>query len=223
MMTPQEVANHSFSRAAFGGYNLAMVDDFLDNLTEDYTSLYNDNVILKNKLKVLSDTVEEYRATDNAMRKALLAAQQMAESMVAEAEQKKSQLVDEAEKNAATRKQQLMEEIAAEEYRLKQAQEATAAYVKQLMEAHAAQIDYLNNLKDLLPPDMPVTKEDNTAAEIEASVNARYAEENAAEGDDDVKVMPDNASSENTDTEELNPEVTRRFEDLKFGSGYRIS
>ncbi len=222
MMTPQEVANHSFSRAAFGGYNLAMVDDFLDNLTEDYTSLYNDNVILKNKLKVLSDTVEEYRATDNAMRKALLAAQQMAESMVAEAEQKKSQLVDEAEKNAATRKQQLMEEIAAEEYRLKQAQEATAAYVKQLMEAHAAQIDYLNNLKDLLPPDAPAPQDD-PAAEIQANVSARIAEEDAAVGDDDTKVAPDPENSETPNTEELNPEVTRRFEDLKFGSGYRIS
>ena len=79
MMTPQEVASHVFAKATFGGNNMTMVDEFLDQLTEDYTALYNDNTILKNKLKVLSDSIEEYRATDVAMRKTLLAAQQMAQ------------------------------------------------------------------------------------------------------------------------------------------------
>ena len=53
MLTPQEVSTHSFTKAVMGGYNMAMVDEFLDLLTEDYTALYNDNAILKNKLKVI--------------------------------------------------------------------------------------------------------------------------------------------------------------------------
>ena len=96
MMTPQEVASHAFAKATFGGYNMAMVDEFLDSLTTDYTALYNDNAILKGKLKVLSDTIEEYRATDTAMRKTLLAAQQMADAMLHEAETKKATLVQDA-------------------------------------------------------------------------------------------------------------------------------
>ena len=114
MMTPQEVASHAFAKATFGGYNMAMVDEFLDSLTADYTALYNDNAILKGKLKVLSDTIEEYRATDNAMRKTLLAAQQMAEAMVHEAEEKKDSLVHDAEAAAARRIEELRSEIAAE-------------------------------------------------------------------------------------------------------------
>ena len=124
MMTPQEVASHVFAKATFGGYNMTMVDEFLDRLTEDYTALYNDNTILKNKLKVLSDTIEEYRATDNAMRKTLLAAQQMADSIVNEAEKRKSQLVRDAEANADARIAELNAAIAAQEFRLKRAQEA---------------------------------------------------------------------------------------------------
>ena len=85
MMTPQEVGSRSFAKATLGGYNLAQVDEFLDALTEDYTALYNENAILKNKLKVLSETVEEYRATDIAMRKTLLAALLMADAMVEDA------------------------------------------------------------------------------------------------------------------------------------------
>ena len=90
MLTPQEVSGRAFSKAAFGGYNMAMVDEFLDELTDDYTSLYKENAALKAKLKVLVDKVEEYRATEDSMRAALLTAQRMANTMVEEAEEKKS-------------------------------------------------------------------------------------------------------------------------------------
>ena len=53
MLTPQEVSNHAFAKAVMGGYNMAMVDEFLDELTDDYTSLYKENAALKAKMKVL--------------------------------------------------------------------------------------------------------------------------------------------------------------------------
>ena len=49
MLTPQEVSGRAFSKAAFGGYNMAMVDEFLDELTDDYTSLYKENAALQAK------------------------------------------------------------------------------------------------------------------------------------------------------------------------------
>ena len=103
MLTPQEVSEHAFSKASFGGYNMAMVDEFLDLLTADYTSLYNDNAMLKSKMKVLADKVEEYRSTEEAMRKALLTAQRLADEMVKEAESKKASLLREAEADAQKR------------------------------------------------------------------------------------------------------------------------
>ena len=79
MLTPQEVSERVFPKASFGGYNMAQVDEFLDLLTEDYSTLYSENAVLKSKMKVLVDKVEEYRSTENAMRKALMTAQRMAE------------------------------------------------------------------------------------------------------------------------------------------------
>ena len=58
MLTPQEVSTHSFSKASFCGYNMAMVDEFLDELTDDYTALYKENAALKAKLKVLVEKVQ---------------------------------------------------------------------------------------------------------------------------------------------------------------------
>ena len=211
MMTPQEVASHAFAKAALGGYNMAMVDDFLDALTEDYTALYNDNAILKNKLKVLSDTVEEYRATDNAMRKTLLAAQRMADSIVAEAEEKKSALVKDAEGVAETRIQELREQVRAEEYRLKTAQEATAAYVAKLRALQAGQAAMLDELDQVVPPDLK--EEDDPAADIQASLSAL----NRAEPEPEP-AQP--APAPQAEPEDL--DATRRFEDLQFGQDYEI-
>ena len=43
MLTPQEVSSHVFTKSVMGGYNMAMVDEFLDELTDDYTALYKEN------------------------------------------------------------------------------------------------------------------------------------------------------------------------------------
>ena len=242
MMTPQEVASHSFAKATLGGYNLAQVDEFLDALTEDYAALYNENAILKNKLKVLSDTVEEYRATDNAMRKTLLAAQKMADDMVADAKRKKQELVGEAEHDASQRVEELQKAVKAEEFRLKKAQESTAAYVRKLAKAHDEELAFLANLGELVPPELAAAKDADPSEDIKAALAAqvRLEEEQrqaqaaaqksaprlvAVGPDDDVPPMPDDLeplSGQDQDDFELDPDATRRYTDLQFGKDYEI-
>lgn len=217
MMTPQEVASHVFAKATFGGYNMTMVDEFLDQLTEDYTALYNDNTILKNKLKVLSDSIEEYRATDVAMRKTLLAAQQMAESMVSDAEKKKTQMEKDATESAEARKSQLQAEIAAEEFRLKQAQEATAAYVKKLYALHQEEMECLARLGQMVPPEVLETAAAEDVAEEEPVVDE------PTQAVDTQAVAAAAAQAPAYDpVDDLDLDATRRFEDLQFGKDYQI-
>ena len=233
MMTPQEVSSRAFSKATLGGYNLAQVDEFLDALTEDYTALYNENAILKGKLKVLSETVEEYRATDSAMRKALLAAQKMADDMVEEAKKKQAELVGEAEKTARQRVDELKRAITTEEYHLRRAQESTAIYVKKLRELHDFQMDFLSGLDDLVPPELAAQDEDDPSADITAAVAAQvFPEESGPEAgpdeprlvavgpDDDVPPMPGDLPG--MDDLELDSEATRKFSDIQFGKDYEI-
>lgn len=230
MMTPQEVASHSFAKATLGGYNLAMVDEFLDVLTEDYTALYNENAILKNKLKVLSEKVEEYRATEETMRKTLLAAQQMADSMVEDAKRKQAELVGEAEKGAQQRVVELEKAVAAEEYRLKEAQSSTAAYVRKLAQFHDEEMAFLSKLGELVPPELAV--EDDPAVDIEAAVAAQVfageqaaaaqpPEEQAADAEETAIYTPVGEAGAADDLE-LDPDATRRFSDMQFGKDYKI-
>lgn len=225
MMTPQEVSSRSFRKAALGGYNMTMVDEFLDLLTQDYATLYSDNAILKNKLKVLSDTVEEYRATDEAMRKTLLAAQQMAESMVKDAEEKKTALLQDAQATAQSQVEQLRVGIAAEQYRLKAAQEATAAYVAKVRKLYQAQ-DLLLSELDKLVPQTSSTEDSITEAaqDIENNLDQLLGDQSepAQPKSEPEAETPAPEAEEREGRPAISADATRRFEDLQFGRDYEI-
>lgn len=179
MLTPQEVSEHAFAKATFGGYNMAMVDEFLDELTEDYTALYKENASLKAKMKVLADSLEEYRATEKGMRRALLAAQQAAEEMVKDAETRKSELIRDAETDAHAKIAELHRQVADEEARLTAAQTATAEFVAKVREACRKQEECLGSLGSITAAPLPVNSVDEAAQAIEASVMKLLAQEDA--------------------------------------------
>ena len=153
MFTPQEVSEKVFPKASFGsgGYAMSAVDEFLDTLTEDYTALYKENVALKAKLKVLAEKVEEYRATEDAMRSTLLTAQRMAAKLVQEAQEEKDNLLNEARAQHAAEIRVLDDETNVAKQKLALAQQNLADFIQRsraLCEEHAA---FLTSLPELVP------------------------------------------------------------------------
>lgn len=170
-MTPQEVSQHAFAKASFGGYNMAMVDEFLDVLTEDYSALYKENAVLKSKMKVLVEKVEEYRSTEDAMRKALLTAQRMADEMVQDAQRKQAELLAQAEAEARKKVEALRQEVESEQLRLTAAQSSTAAYVGKLKELYQHEMEYLGGLSQLSAPAPAADPVDTAVSDIDASIH----------------------------------------------------
>lgn len=234
MLTPQEVSEHAFAKASFGGYNMAMVDEFLDILTADYTTLYKENATLKAKMKVLVEKVEEYRSTEDAMRKALLTAQKMADDLVAEAEQKRSKLLQNAEADAKARIGEIQQEIRDEQLRLAAARNATAAYVAKLKELYQHEMDYLNGLSTITAPVEQPDPVASAVKDIEQNVEKLVQQEEAApapqaEGGLYAELMELNRGGGEEQTKEKDEEdeveePTRRidFDHLQFGKDYEI-
>lgn len=247
MLTPQEVSERAFQKASFGGYNMAQVDEFLDILTGDYSALYSENAVLKSKMKVLVDKVEEYRSTEEAMRKALMTAQRMADELVQEAERKKEEILKDAEAQASTRKESISKELAAEEFRLQQAQKATAAFVEQVRALQAKQTDYLDHLQELYPPETTpaVDTVEETVSEIddnvqrllaqamkdatEENLRAKAAQEASQEDLEDTAEFEPVSDEEEVDEDDRDEEDERSFRgsridfgDLQFGRDYEI-
>ena len=161
MFTPQEVSEKVFPKSSFGsgGYAMSAVDEFLDTLTEDYTALYKENVALKAKLKILAEKVEEYRATEDAMRSTLLTAQKMAAKLVQEAQTEKENLLKEAKEQHAAQLAQLEKERHEAEEKLTMARQSLADFVRHGSELCAQQAAFLNSL-----PEMQMSPEENAAA-----------------------------------------------------------
>ena len=151
MFTPQEVSEKSFPKSSgFGsGYAMAAVDEFLDALTEDYTALYKENVTLKAKLKILAEKVEEYRATEDAMRSTLLTAQKMAAKLVQEAQTEKENLLKEAREQHAAQLASLEQDKRDAEEKLAMAQQSLVDFVRHGSELCAQQQEFLNSLPEM--------------------------------------------------------------------------
>lgn len=224
MLTPQEVSGKGFPRSSFGsgGYQMSAVDNFLDTLTEDYTALFKENATLKAKLKVLAERVEEYRATEDAMRSTLLAAQKMASKMVQEAQEEKDQLLSQAKKEAAGQIAELDRQVADAKERLVLAQKGLQDFIDNARAICAKQNAFLDTL-----PELPLAKEPIAAPE---EVAAPEAEDAAAEDagepaqpeqeaeTTEPEQTPDAAVS--GDTTVLPDDFKLSLEQLKFGRNY---
>ena len=220
MLTPQEVSTHAFTKAVMGGYNMAMVDEFLDELTDDYTALYKENAALKAKLKVLVEKVEDYRATEDSMRATLLTAQKMADSIVREAEAQAQEKIA-----------QLRREIGESEDRLRQGQQELAKFIAASRDICNQQLAYLDQLPQL-PVEQPAAPAaEEKAQEIEENVLAAFSQQDVEEAEEPAE-EPTEEPAPADDYPEGDPfareepevsEPTRRINinDLKFGRNYK--
>lgn len=229
MLTPQEVSTHAFTKAVMGGYNMAMVDEFLDELTDDYTALYKENAALKAKMKVLVEKVEDYRATEDSMRATLLTAQKMADSIVREAEAKREEILAQAETSAQDRIAQMAQELKESEARLRQGQLDLAKFIAASRDICTRELQLLEQLPQV-PVDMPaapVPAAEAPVEEIEEKVMAAFS----AQSVEETAEVPAPAEEvlEADDYPEGDPfakeeplEATRRINlnDLKFGRNY---
>lgn len=235
MMTPQEAESRVFSKASFGGgYNMAQVDTFLDTLINDYTALYKENAALKSKMKVLVDKIEEYRATEDAMRRTLLSAQKMADSMVKEAEAKKNDAIAKAEAEAKRRVEEIRRELKNEEMRLTAARNSTTAYVSKLKELYTRELEYIGRLAEMTMTPGAQTLENDPVKEIEekvseiiiatqaeASVEKPVSEELPPVAQEAIEtIVPEITEEQGAEASEQSDTVV--FDRLQFGKDYQF-
>ena len=96
-MTPQDIREKIFEKAVFGGYDMGSVDDFMEEMASELEAAQRESATLKAKMKVLVDKIEEYRASEDAMRMTLLSAQKLSSQIEAEARARADKVVAEAQ------------------------------------------------------------------------------------------------------------------------------
>lgn len=155
MLTPQNFREKVFERAVFGGYDITSVDDFLDEAAGDYAAVAKENVVLKNKMKVLVDKIEEYRATEDSMRMTLLSAQKLSLQIEQEAREKAEASLAQARDEAERIVREAYTQRATEEARLLEAKRESTRYIDNMRTLCSSQLNFLDNLESMKLEEIP--------------------------------------------------------------------
>ncbi len=100
MLTPLDIENKKFKKTALG-YSSQEVDQFLDEVTESYETLYKENIELKDKIGVLNEGIQHYKAIEETLKNTLMVAQTTSEDIKKNAFGKADNIIKEAELKAS--------------------------------------------------------------------------------------------------------------------------
>lgn len=156
MITAQDIREKTFEKARVGGYEMGSVDDFLDQLAVELEAAHKENAVLKSKMKVLVDKIEEYRTNEEAAQRALLSAQKLAIQIEGDARNRAAAMLAEAERQVQAQIGSISQQARNEEDRLAAAKSATARYVRAAAEAFNRQLRSLENVsRGFMPEEAP--------------------------------------------------------------------
>lgn len=109
MLRPIDIQNKEFEKK-IRGYSCDEVDDFLDLIIQDYDLLFKENQTLKDKIGLLTETVERYKQMENTMQKSIDMARQTAEDTRRNAETEASAIINKAKLDATYLARQIDDE-----------------------------------------------------------------------------------------------------------------
>ena len=217
MFTPQQIDQISFGRSTFGGYDMQQVDEFLEPLTEDYVTLYKENALLKSKMRVLVEKLEEYRRNEASMRDAIVNAQKTCDKMVREAEAKCTKMLNDANAAAAENAKNAGTLIEAENARVEEAKKAAAAKITEIQDQMKSCIQALERIKSA---NRPAAKPATSAAS--PAVAATDADAVADEIASTLEALVGTTEDTAPKAEPRHPQsdTSSKFANLQFGRNY---
>ena len=200
MITAQDIREKGFERVRLNGYDMAAVDEFLEELADDVAASQKENAVLKSKMKVLVDKIEEYRANEEALNSAILSAQKLAVQIENEARQRAAATIAEADKKAQDTIGSIAARADAEEKRLADAKAACAKFfeaAKVLCNTQLEKMDAIRTDMGIPAPKAPAPAEkvDDAVRAIESSASRMQTELSL---DLDADVKPRSRKLENT-------------------------
>ena len=96
---PKDIKKTDFKKT-IRGYDTNEVDAFLETVSLRYERLYDDNISLAEKVKVLTSDIDLYKENESTLQKAIVKAQDLADEILGNAKKRAENIVKESELNA---------------------------------------------------------------------------------------------------------------------------
>jgi cell division initiation protein len=142
-LTPLDIRHKEFKRA-MRGYADVEVDEFLDEVADEFERIFKENIDLRDRLEVLEDQVAGYKRIEETLQKTLISAQASADELKQNSTREAQLIVHEGELqarqlvNEAYTERQGIEQATA---RLRSAEQDFRFKFRQLLQGYLAHID----------------------------------------------------------------------------------
>ena len=146
MITPLDIENKKFGKQMMNGYSVEEVDDFLDDLTVDYSKNYKEITELKSKVEELTASLNHYKSIESTLQNTLLMAQETAEEVKNVAKQKADQIVNDAKASSEKRVSELNNEITMKEQALEDVKKQFDIYKAKMESLLISQLELLKDV-----------------------------------------------------------------------------
>ncbi len=100
MITPIEIQNKVFKSGGLG-YDKKDVDNFMNEILDNYEELYRDRMEMRDRISVLNEGIQYYKSIEKTLQKALVLAEKTAEETKANA-RKNAQVIEQEAVSKAT-------------------------------------------------------------------------------------------------------------------------
>ena len=148
MITPLDIENKKFSKQMMNGYNVDEVDDFLDDLTLDYSKNYKELTELRDKVAELNNSLEHYKTIEETLQNTLLMAQTTAEDVKKVARQQADQIINEAKGNAQKSVDDLDQEIISKKKQIEDTKKQFDIYKAKMEALLISQLELLKDVNE---------------------------------------------------------------------------
>ena len=146
MITPLDIENKKFSKQMMNGYSVEEVDDFLDDLTADYSKNYKEATELKTKVEELTKSLEHYKTIEETLQNTLIMAQTTADDVKKVAQQQADQIINEAKSTAQKQVSDLDNEIIAKKKELEDVKKQFDIYKAKMESLLISQLELLKDI-----------------------------------------------------------------------------
>lgn len=148
MITPLDIENKKFSKQMVNGYNVDEVDEFLDEITEDYEKLYKENKELKENAEELHNDVGQYRNIESTLQNTLVIAQKTADEVQNIAKQQAEQIIKDAEYQAKTKLDEMNTQIMIKEKEIEELKKQFNVYKAKMESLLISQLELIKDMNE---------------------------------------------------------------------------
>lgn len=157
MLAPHELKNKSFSKS-IKGYNPAEVNEYIEFLIGKYTEAYRENNELERKLHIVVTNLDEIKDEEESIRSTLIAAQKMADKIVADAKDRADVITGAIQERCDAVIAEFKEQLKAEKEEMWELRTRIVDFKKQLFDLYRGHIESIkgvsvNEIDEIVLPD----------------------------------------------------------------------